>query len=193
MLEQVIALANSIQPLSKELEAAISAYFEVIEVPKRTIMLREGQRSDHLYIVLSGIVRMYYIKDGEEINCRFLEELQVAASIISFYGRKPGYEYMETVEPTIFARLHYDRLQELYTRFPEFNYIGRVITEQHFVRSEERLYLLRKHTAEERYQYLLSNNPSYFLRLPLKHIASYLGMTIETISRIRNKIRKGAN
>lgn len=174
--------------MSEALEAAVRERLEVVEVPRKEIFLREGQRSDYIQVVVSGIVRMYYIRDGEEISSRFVEELQIAASIISFYGRKPGYEFAEALEPVVLVRIHYDKLMELYATFPEFNFIGRMITEQYLVKSEERLYQLRKQSAEERYSFFVDNYPSLFQRVPLKYIASYLGLTLETISRIRKKL-----
>src|SRR4051812_8571136 len=138
MLDKVIEIVRSIHPVSNELQEAIEERLEIIEAPKKTILLKQGQRADYLYVVLQGVVRMYYMKDEEEVCCRFLEDLQISASIISFFGRIPGYEIMETIEDTTLARIHYDKLQELYTDFPEFNYIGRVLTETYFIRSEER-------------------------------------------------------
>jgi CRP-like cAMP-binding protein len=97
---------------------------------------------------------------------------------------------LQAVVPTTLARIHYNRLQQLYDLYPALNYVGRVITERYFVKSEERLQLLRKQSAEERYHYFAEAYPELLLKMPLKYIASYLGITNETLSRIRNKIRK---
>lgn len=188
MPDAIIEYVKNICPISPVLEAAIRERLEIMELPKKEVILKEGQRSDYIHVVLKGIIRMYYIRDGEEVSSRFVEELQIAASIISFYGREASYEFIETLEPVILARIHYDKLMELYAMFPEFNYIGRRITEQYFVRSEQRLYQLRKQSAEERYCFFVENYPSLYQRLPLKYIASYLGLTLETISRIRKKL-----
>ena len=88
------------------------------------------------------------------------------------------------------ARIHYTQLQTLYKLYPELNYIARVITENYLVKSQERLFLLRRQTAEERYLYFTERYPTLLQKVPLKYIASYLGLTLETLSRIRNKIRK---
>jgi CRP-like cAMP-binding protein len=152
------------------------------------VLLRDGQTCNYIWVVITGLLRMYYIKDGDEVCSRFMEQTHMAMSIKSFYSRQPGYEYIETLEPCVLARIHKDELEKIYREYDEFNYIARVITEQYFIRSEERLFLLRKKSAEERYLYFLETYPQMVQRVPLTYIASYLGLTLETLSRIRKKL-----
>lgn len=182
---------NNIYPLSDELKAALLKYYEVIEVPKKTELLRAGQTCDYVYFVIEGLVRSYYLKEGEEICSRFMDEQHIVISINSFYTRKPGYEFIETVEPCTLARIHHDSLQRIYKEHIEFNYIARVWTEHYCSMSEERLYLLRRQNAKERYLFFMENYPQLIQRLPLKYIASYLGMNLETLSRIRKQVSTG--
>jgi CRP-like cAMP-binding protein len=190
MLTTLFNYINSIHPLSEGAIQQLERCLEIIEVPKRHMLLNDGEVCNYMYVVLDGLVRMYYVKDDDEVCSLFIEEKYLFNAPYSFYKRKPGYEFIETLEPSTLARIHYDRLQELYKSFPELNFIARVITENYFVKSEERLFLLRKQTAEERYNYFISRYPTLLQRVPLKYIASYLGLTLETLSRIRNKIRK---
>ena len=190
MLQTLYTYINNIHPINEEITHALEQCFEIVEVPEKNLLLKDGETCDYLYLVLDGLARMYYIKDDEEVSSLFVEEKYFFNAAESFYSRKPGYEYIETIEPTTLARIHYDHLQRLYKTYPELNYIARVITENYLVKSQERLYLLRKQTAEERYLYFTSHYPTLLQRVPLKHIASYLGLTLETLSRIRNKIRK---
>jgi CRP-like cAMP-binding protein len=187
MLDAFIAHMRTIHPVSAGLEAAFQA-LDIIEVPKHEILLREGQRADYGFIMLKGLVRSYYLKDGEEVCSRFMQEQHIVISVHSFYGRVPSYEYIEALEDSLVARMHYDRLQELYKIYPEFNYIGRVLTEHYFTLSEQRLYVLRKQNAEERYLYFMKHYPEWLQRVPLKYIATFLGMNLETLSRVRKKI-----
>jgi CRP-like cAMP-binding protein len=190
MLTTLFNYLNSIHTISEEAAQELDSCLEIIEVPKRHMLLNDGKVCDYMYVVLSGLVRMYYVKDGEEVCSLFVEEKYLFNAPYSFYKRKPGYEFIETLEACTLARIHYDSLQNLYRSYPELNFIARVITESYFVKSEERLFLLRKQTAEERYNYFTARYPTLLQRVPLKYIASYLGLTIETLSRIRNKIRK---
>ncbi len=188
MLTPLFQFMSNIRPISSELRDELTQKLEIIEVPKKTQLLREGQTCNHIHVVVSGLLRMYYIKDGEEVCSRFIDESLMAMSVKSFYSRLPGDEYIETLEPCVLARIHKDELERVYRDFDEFNYIARVITEQYFIRSEERQYLLRKQSAEERYIYFMDKYPHLLQRVPLTYIASYLGLTLETLSRIRKKI-----
>jgi len=190
MLQTLYDYIHNIHPVSDEVTNALGECFEIIELPRRHLLLKDGETCHYLYLVVDGLARMYYLKDGQEVSSLFIEEKYLFTSPQSFYVQKPGYEYIETIEPSVLARIHYNRLQQLYNKYPELNFIARVITENYFVKSEERLYLLRRHAAEERYIYFKDRYPSLLQRVPLKHIASYLGLTLETLSRIRNKIRK---
>ncbi len=174
--------------MSIELKEELTKELEIIEIPKRTVLLKEGQRCDYVYVVLQGLMRMYYIKDDDEICSRFMDEQHICISVRSFFSRETGYEYIETLENSTLTRISHDRLQFLYNTLLEFNYITRVITELYFIKSEERLYLLRKQSVEERYVFFSTNYTTLMQRVPLKHIATHLGTSIETISRIRNKI-----
>ena len=187
MLDAFLNRLHSIHPVSEGLEDTIRA-LEIIEVPKHTVLLCEGQRQDFAWIIIKGLLRSYYIKDGEEICSRFNQETQVVLSVASFYNRSAGYEFVETLEDAVLARAHYDKLQQIYRDYPEFNFHARVLTEYYFTLSEQRLYLLRKQSAEERYRYFMEHYPEWLQRVPLKYIATFLGMNLETLSRIRKKV-----
>ena len=192
MLEPLYKIINSIRPMTDSLREALDASFEIVEVPKRTMLQAEGQTSNYIYVIIKGLLRMYYVKDGEEVCSRFIDEQHLLAmSVSSFYSRQPGYEYIETLETSVIGKIHYDKLQILYRDFIEFNYTARIITERFYVRSEERLFLLRKQTAEERYLFFSEKYPDLMQRIPLKYIATYLGLTLETLSRIRKKLSEG--
>ncbi|HEX6181617.1 MAG TPA: Crp/Fnr family transcriptional regulator [Chitinophagaceae bacterium] len=191
MLDNLFAYLDNIRPLSPELRDRLSKDLEIIEVSKKEILLREGDRADYLWVLLSGMLRSYYIRDGIEITNRFMKENHIVVSVNSFYARRPGYEFIEAMEPSTLARIHYNTLQQLYKDFIEFNYTARILTEHYFSSSEERLYLLRKQKAEDRYHYFMENNSDLLNRVPLGHIASFLGMNLETLSRIRGKLKKG--
>lgn len=188
MLQDFLRHIHTIYPVPEALKEDLIFSTEIVEVPKRTCLLREGQRADYVWMVLEGLLRAYYLKDGLEICSSFMQEEHLIVSVNSFYNRQPGYEFIETLEDSVVARIHYDQLQQLYKKHLEFNFIVRVLTERYTMLSEERLFLLRKQTAEERYIHLLQHDPALLQRVPLKYIASFLGMNLETLSRIRKKI-----
>jgi CRP/FNR family transcriptional regulator, anaerobic regulatory protein len=191
ILETLLTHLEAIRPLSPALRERLMTDLEIVEVPKKQLLLRDGQRADFLYVVLKGLLRSYYIKEDSEICSRFMKENHIVVSVNSFYARKPGYEFIETMEDSTLARIHYDRLQSLYKDHDEFNYSTRILTEQYFTMSEQRLYLLRKQKAEERYLFFLEHYADLMSRVPLQYIATFLGMNLETLSRIRKKLSVG--
>ena len=190
LLAPLLESITTIHKVSDEFREHLEEGFEIITVPKNHLLLREGQVNNYLLVVLRGLLRYYYLKDGEEICSLFIEESGISTSIDSFFTRRPSTEYIETLEPCTIARIHHDQLQKMYRTVPESNFVARVFTEQFLVLSVERTLLLRKNTAEERYTAFCEQHPELLQRVPLKYIASYLGLTLETLSRIRAKKSK---
>ena len=191
MLTRFLQYIEQLIPVSDALRTRLERDLEITETPKGTVVLKDGQRCDHIAFVLEGLLRAYYLKDGEEICSRFMPENHICFSVIPFYTRRPGYEYIETLEATTMARIHYDALEQIYSDFPEFNVVTRKWTEHYCGMSEQRLFLLRRQTAEERYQSFLQLYPTIIQRVPQKYIATFLGMTTETLSRVRKKWSEG--
>src|SRR5215510_9795676 len=190
MIEKLIARLNGLHPMGEELTDRIRSMVWITQHPKKTVLLKEGEVNNHICMVVNGLVRSYYLNEGREITSRFMDEGFIITSWISFYTRKPGSEFIETQEDTTLACVHYNDIQKLYEEFPEFNIIGRKQVEYSFYMSELRTRMLRKHTAEEKYRFFLENHPSLMQRVSLKHIATYLGMNEETLSRVRSQFHK---
>lgn len=190
MIEPVIDYFNSITPLPEELVKEIIHYTEVREYKKEDFILRAGKISNHTSWILKGLIRSYYERDGEEITTKFLWEGAPVTSVYSYYNRKPGNENIVALEDTLMASMHYDHMQELYKKYAAFNIIGRVITEKYLYMLEIEVYNLRKQKAEDRYDFIVKHFPHLLQRVPLKYLATYLGMNLETLSRIRAKKNK---
>ncbi len=187
MFNQLFALFSSIIPLSDDLKACLNDQLEVQEIAKKSFLLKEGQVCNHIYFIEKGLVRSYYVKDGVEICSWFMKEGDVIISVNSFFKRVPSLENIQCLEDSVVYGITYEALQLLYKRFIEFNIIGRILTEKYYMLSEERLYSMRKQSAKESYLYLLENHPTLLQRVPRKHVASYLGISLETLSRMKFK------
>ena len=190
MIEKLIARLNGLHPMSEALAEKITNIIRITSHTKRTVLLKEGEVNNHICMVINGLVRSYYLNEGKEITSRLMDEGFIITSWISFYTRKPGNEFLETIEDTVLACIHYNDVQKLYEEFPEFNIIGRKQVEYSFYMSELRTRMLRKHTDEEKYRFFLENHPNLMQRVSLKHIATYLGMNEETLSRVRSQYHK---
>ncbi|MVM40712.1 cyclic nucleotide-binding domain-containing protein [Spirosoma sp. HMF3257] len=189
-MEQILTLIDALWPISNDLKVNLRKMLHQDALPRKHWLLQPGQVSDRIYFIEQGVVRGYYLKaggqgDGREVTSWFMRENDFIISIISFYSRQPAQEYIELLEDSIVWSITYSQLQELYHKFPEFNAIGRLLTEKYYVLSELRTQNLRMQTAPERYQQQLADFPAIFQRVPLKYIASHLGISPETLIRLR--------
>jgi CRP-like cAMP-binding protein len=181
----LIATLNNISILSGELQHLIKLYLREETIPKKTLLLKEGQVSQRIYFIKKGFIRSYYYKDGNQFTNWFMGEGEIIISVYSFFSRKPSFENIETLEDCVLQSINWDELQDIYTQFPDFNKTGRLITEQYYIRSEERAINLQILSAKQRYESLLNNYPGILQKASLGQIASFLGIKQETLSRIR--------
>ena len=178
---------NSIHPLSEELNLHLSKILKSETFKKRSFILKDGEVNKNIYFIESGLARCYYLKDGNEISSWFMKEGDVIISVQSFFHQKASYENIQALENLTVHYISYDELQFIFRNFLEFNFIGRVLTEKYYSLSEQRLYSLRMMRSHERYELMLENNPELIQRVPSVYLASYLGITKETLSRIRSQ------
>ncbi len=143
--------------------------------------------SRHIYFVKKGLVRSYYIQGEQEISSKFMKEGDIIVSASSFFLQKESYEFIQAIEDSQLLSLCYDELQFIYKNFTEFNIISRVLTTKSYLLSEQRLYFIRMKQAADRYKLMLEHFPELVLRVPAKYLASYLGISEETLSRIRSR------
>ncbi|MFT3677511.1 MAG: Crp/Fnr family transcriptional regulator [Chitinophagaceae bacterium] len=191
MIEKLLDRLNALHPMDEQLTERIKEVTLISTYPAKTYLLRDGQICDRACMVVKGLARAYYVNEDRDITSRFMDEGFIITSWVSYYHQQPGDEFIETMEDTTLACIRYNDIQQLYRDYPQFNIVGRKQTEYSLYTSEMRTRMLRKQTAKERYTFFLQNHPDLLNRVPLKHIASYLGMNEETLSRIRNQFRKG--
>ena len=157
------------------------------EIASKTILLREGEISKNLYFIKKGCLRMWFNKDGKDITFQFFFEGQAVASIDSFISNQPSLYTLESIEPSTILSISKDNFEQLNQIYPEFKDRFQDILFQRF-RNYAQLFLSRiKDTPRERYEDLIKNHPEIIKRVPQHYIASYLGITPVSLSRIRNK------
>ena len=152
------------------------------------MLVREGERCKDLFFINKGLLRGFYFDEAREITSWFSEENEFATCFYSFITNEPSYEYIQSIEDVDLIRISFSDLQKLYTQFPETERIGRIITESYYIKLDERIINIQFKSAKERYHKLLSSKPNLLQRASLGQIASYLGITQETLSRIRSEV-----
>jgi CRP-like cAMP-binding protein len=156
-----------------------------MELPKGHALLWPGGVCKHLYFIEKGLTRTYYLKDGKDITDWISVEGTIAVSIISFLTCEPDIRGIELLEPSSLLALAQSDLERLYGRFHDIERLGRLLISGGIVQLQQRFDDLHFSTAHQRYQKLIDTTPSLINRVPLGMIASYLGITQETLSRIR--------
>jgi CRP-like cAMP-binding protein len=175
----------SLQPLlDAEAILFITDRLHVHRKEKNTVLMPLGTVCDKLYFLHSGLARGYYAENDKEITAWFAKENDFIYSPTGFLNQKPALEAVEVLEDSALVSLAYEDLRQLYDLFPMTNNIGRLITENRLLFYDEWVRSLRSLSAEERFRKFVADYPTIYERAPLKHIASFLGMSPETVSRI---------
>ncbi|MBX3257694.1 MAG: Crp/Fnr family transcriptional regulator [Chitinophagaceae bacterium] len=184
-MQALFNIFNSICKISPELEADLLSLLQVKSIAKKEILLKKGAISNKICFIEKGMFRCFYESHEKEICSWFMKENDVIISVESFFTQKPSYESIQAIEDSIIHYISHEDLQFLYKNHLEFNVIGRIITEKYYTLSEQRLYSLRSQRAAERFEYLRTYHAEIIKRVPSTYIASYLGITLETLSRIK--------
>ena len=177
-------------PLSPKSMEELLSIAEISQLKKYQVLLREGEICNHWGYITKGLLRSYYRKDKKEITEYFSTEGDRFVSIESYYKRVPSHVIIEALEPTEIYAFQYDEYEHLCKKNPEIEHFTRKILESSLIGFQRRLDSLQFETAYRKYQYLTRTIPRLTLRASSVHIASYLGITPETLSRVRTKKRE---
>jgi CRP-like cAMP-binding protein len=171
--------------LSEPGEAALASAVERLDLPKGHALLRPGSVCHYLWFIEKGLTRTFYIKDGKDVTDWISTENTIAVSIISFLTRQPDRRGIQLLEDSTIWAISHTNLERLYQEYPDIDRLGRLFLSHGIIQLQQRFDDLHFATAHDRYQRLIASNPSLINRVPLGMIASWLGITQETLSRIR--------
>ncbi|MCL6294800.1 Crp/Fnr family transcriptional regulator [Jejuia spongiicola] len=171
--------------LSPELQHRITKDFEERNVKKGEKILAQGNKANYLYFVKKGVLHNYYYYEGKQISSWFYNENQFITSWHSFYTQRSSFEEIECLENSILFQISYKDYQKLIADFPSFGNFARLLAEEMLSFIDEFSKGWSFLTAKEKYKLLISYFPNIELRVKLGHIASFLGISQETFSRIR--------
>lgn len=177
------------QSMTDEKVDLIASYFKKETLSKGTLIIQEGKTSKKSYFLESGIIRCY-ITDlkGKEVTTRFFSAPDFLNDYLSFFEQKPSEENYELSTDCHVHSINYENVQYCFHNIPEFREWGRMLLTLNYTYMNRRMISLHKETAQERYLNLKNSNPEIIEKVPLHLIASYLGITKYSLSRIRKKI-----
>ncbi|WP_035454822.1 Crp/Fnr family transcriptional regulator [Algoriphagus terrigena] len=178
-----------IQPLSTEAVDAVLSLCSLIPIRKNQNLQEIGRRCKTIYFVKEGLARIFYLKDGVEVTEYFAFENDLIIRAESLFTGKPSKKAIQALENTVFIGIPAEPLFSLFDQSPEIERLFRKVIEQAYVATVHRMETIQFHSAEERYAQLLDEKPDFIKRISLKHIASYLGITQVSLSRIRAAVR----
>jgi CRP-like cAMP-binding protein len=166
----------------------VAARFSQRSIKKNNYLLREGEVCNDLVFVQSGCLRLYYIKDDVEISVWFSFEQSSAIEIYSFISEKPSNYFLQAIEDSEILVLSKTELDKLYNAYPAMQEMMRNFWEDVLLNLIDRFTALQKDSAEKRYVDLLSK-PVFLQTIPQKYLASFIGVTPTSLSRIRKNIK----
>ena len=183
----MITLANSLFPLSEGANQFILKNTYSLNIKKGRLLLNAGEVCTNMYFIRKGVLRGF-VKDGErDITTWISANGELVSAISSFILQIPTNENIHAIEDCELIVLSHSDLEIMYVKFPAFNTTVRKLTEIYYMHAEHRAYIARLKNADQKYQLFLKQYGHLSNRVPVKYIASFLGITLETLSRLRGK------
>jgi len=184
----MVEMMSSFIRLTDEEKQGIMEAFPIKTYLKGTFLLKEGQIAKDAYFVIAGCIREYSMEDGEEKTTNFYTEFQSAGNFDSIANNSPSKYFFICTEDCSLAIINAEKENALYKKFPHFGEVCRVEMEKMLGASQNEFSTFKNASPKERYLNLLKNRPNLIQRVPQYHLASYLGIKPETLSRIRKRI-----
>jgi len=185
-MKEFVTYLKQVSPIGEESCNAFVSKCKVFSFSKGEFLLKSGQVSQYLYFVKSGIGKVYYLKeDGKEIIDWISDEGNLLTSVSSFLTQSPSLHYVKLIEDSELIGIAYKDLDELFSKYHEMERLGRKLTIIALVQLQNRINSMQFETAKKRYEKFLIQYPNCINRIPLGDLASFLGMTQVTLSRVR--------
>lgn len=190
MIEQFIAHLNSYSAISEAAKDYLRTQLPVRKYPRGAALLEAGQVSTEFFFLLQGATRLYYMVEGEERTAFFYTENQFVSSYESWTKQLPAKHFLEAIEDTQAVVISQQTAFDLLQRFPRFEFLARMIMEEELITYQEIISTFITLNPEQRYLHLMETQPALLRRIPQRHLATYIGVAPESLSRIRKRIRE---
>jgi CRP/FNR family transcriptional regulator, anaerobic regulatory protein len=188
-LNGLLESVNKIARLNNDEIAALARRLHHCEFKKGQIILTEGQIENYVYYIVEGVMRNYCLKDGSDVSLDFFFTGEFTNAYISFLTREKSILNVQAMIDTKVLRIHFNDVQLLYEDSLAFNKLGRMISEQLYIKRTLREVSFITMSASERYYDLMTRHPELIQQIPQKYLSTFLGISPETLSRLRSRKR----
>ncbi|NOU48173.1 MAG: Crp/Fnr family transcriptional regulator [Bacteroidales bacterium] len=188
MYDKLIRIVKQIVQIDSDEEKIFLNVFSPKVIKKGDFFLKEGEVNNKLGFVVEGLVRYFVYKNNEESTLEFSKEGEFIAEYQSFLNQSESIQAIQAIEDTTLLVTDFEGLQSIYNKTKNGNLIGRIVIEFRFGHLMRQLLSIYMHTPEERYIHFLKTFPDLVQRIPQYHIASYVGVKPESLSRIRKRL-----
>jgi CRP-like cAMP-binding protein len=187
--EKLRQFIQTIYPVSDEKARKLTDDFEYFIFPKNKLLLEEKKINKHSYFVEEGYIRSFvFDRDGLEVTTNIFSAPCFVNDFLSFFKQEPVRENYQSTTICKGWKMSFELVEDKFHHLPEFREFGRFIIIHNYEMLKERMLEMIQDTAEDRYLKLLTKHPGIFQNVPLKMIASYLGITDTSLSRIRKEL-----
>lgn len=186
-VDTLFNMFSAIQPLSTDFKKALEKELVHLSLPKHHLLLEAPRVSDQLFFLERGFAMGYTFVDGRRQIESFWTAGQMIISIKSFFEQVPAKEFIQLIEHSDVLCISYAGFLRLSDKFPESHFIWRGLTIQYYERCKERIHEIQFMNAGERYQKILAIFPGIEQRIPQDHIAAFLGITPQSLSRLKKR------
>ena len=187
--DQLLSYIQVLTPLTEAEFSKFKDQFVIQKIKRNDYLLREGEVCNFNLFVCSGTLRMYHIgPEGQELTRYFAFENKFGTSLTSLIEGKPAIENIQAVEKSVVLKISKTDFLKLVEAVPQVNLIYRNMLEQAYITSQKRIYDFQGKSALERLKWLISHKPGILNRIPSRLVASYLGITSYTLSRLKAEL-----
>jgi CRP-like cAMP-binding protein len=191
MKDNLIQFIQQVLPMSPDSAKLVVAKFNPMKIEKNGFILKAGTVCNASHFIEKGVMRSYtYNLEGQEVTTAFYPSGTYASELLSFFKRTPAKEYIQAVTDCETWSITYEDMQASFHAIPEFREFGRLNIVNQYSLLKERMLSNLQETAEKRYENLIRSHPDILQHVPLKYIASYLGIADTSLSRIRKEYIK---
>ena len=186
--DKLLYYFNKWSDLNADAESIIKSAFESVNIKKKKDLLVSGQVCNYLYFITKGCLRSFYIDSrGVEHIYQIRMDNNWISDLESFFSKNPSKYNIEAIEDSALLRISNERMEQLLIEIPQLERYFRILFQKAYINALTRLNSTMWETAFDRYNDMLKEHPEVFQRVPLVYIASYLGITPESLSRIRKQ------